>query len=373
MEGKVVRPRGKSVEPVPRQRVVLHRVAVDSQGAIDSTLTGGDGAFRFRYRARRDSALYILTARHDGIAYISMPLRRAVVRGGEAEITIFDTTSGPVPIRVRGHHMVLSAADADGVRELAEVFELSNDSSVTRISVDGRTPVWSTAVPAGAKDLRIGQSDAPAEAMALVGGRVTIVAPFAPGIKQVSFALHLPPAAFPLVMALAQDAPVLEVLLEESAAKVEGAKLVSRGSVSQEGRVFQRWIATDVAANAALRISVPPPAVAARRQRMLLVQLLVLGLGALMILAFARSFARRPERLAFGQRHLRGPLTDLFARVPSEGAESPELLARAVAELDRRFERMRAPSDAERAAYTDQREALKRRLARALEAARSSR
>ncbi|MGI8499270.1 MAG: hypothetical protein ACR2OG_16990, partial [Gemmatimonadaceae bacterium] len=184
---------------------------------------------------------------------------------------------------------------------------------------------------------------------------------------------HLPPAAFPLVMALAQDAPVLEVLLEESAAKVEGAKLVSRGSVSQEGRVFQRWIATDVAANATLRISVPPPAVAARRQRMLLVQLLVLGLGALMILAFARSFARRPERLAFGQRHLRAPLTDLLARVPPEGAESPEMLARAVAELDRRFERMRAPSDAERAAYTDQREALKRRLARALEAARSAR
>ncbi|MGI8495998.1 MAG: hypothetical protein ACR2OG_00205, partial [Gemmatimonadaceae bacterium] len=193
VEGRVVRPRGKSVEPVPRQRVVLHRVAVDSQGPIDSTLTGADGGFRFRYRARRDSALYILTARHDGIAYISMPLRQAVVRGGEAEIAIFDTTSGPVPIRVRGHHMVLSAADAEGVRELAEVFELSNDSSVTRTSVDGRTPVWSTAVPAGAKDLRIGQSDAPAEAISLVGGRVTIVAPFAPGIKQISFALHLPP------------------------------------------------------------------------------------------------------------------------------------------------------------------------------------
>ncbi|MDQ6886994.1 MAG: hypothetical protein M3068_06825 [Gemmatimonadota bacterium] len=360
VEGRVVRPHAKSVEPVPSQRVVLHRVAADAQGPIDSVLTGADGRFRFRYRVREggDSALYILTARHHGIAYISMPLRQAIVKGDEAEIAIFDTTSGPLPIRVRGRHIVLSAADVDGVRELAEVFELSNDSSVTRISTDGRQPVWSTSVPRGAADLRIGQSDAPAEAMALAAGRVTIVAPFAPGIKQISFALHLPSSAFPLTLPLEQDTPVLELLLEEAAARVEGFPLVNRGSVSQEGRVFQRWLATDAPARTTLRISVP--SVPARRTRQLAVQLLVLVLGTLMIVALGFSFARRPERLAFGQRSRRGPV-------------APETLARAVAELDRRFEGVSAPSAAERAEYAERRDELKQQLARALDAARPPR
>ena len=50
---------------------------------------------------------------------------------------MFDTTSGPVPLMVQGHHLVVSAPKPDGGREIVEVYELSNDSTVT---LGGTTP-----------------------------------------------------------------------------------------------------------------------------------------------------------------------------------------------------------------------------------------
>ena len=70
---------------------------------------------------------------YGGIAYFTSPLRAAVVTGDDATLTVFDTTSAaradqgrrPAPHRRR-------AAGRTAQRPIVEVFDLQNDSTVTR-------------------------------------------------------------------------------------------------------------------------------------------------------------------------------------------------------------------------------------------------
>lgn len=291
--GRVVHPSAKDLVPVVGERVTLHRVGSDTAGPLDSTRTGSDGRYHFTYRTRGASdAVYFVSATYDGIAYLSQPLTHAVVRGDEAEITVYDTTSHPIPLRVRGRHLVVSAPAATGLRSVVEVFELSNDTSVTLISPAGAAerPTWSIELPSGARGFQVGQGDVTPDAVTLSGSRVGVYAPFAPGLKQLSFSYALPPAAFPLERAVPAGAIVFEVLLEEKGARVSGAKFRDEAPVAVEGRVFQRFLAQDVPAGAVVRVSVP--VVFADRQQ-LYIAVVVVVLGATMLGALAVAFRRR--------------------------------------------------------------------------------
>src|ERR687886_1973844 len=93
------------------------------------------------------------------MAYFSAPLRAPRVPGTDAELTVYDTTSGPLPLHVRGRHIVVSSPRASGAREVVEVYELANDSSLTLVSPDDARPTWSTVIPAAARDFEVGQGD----------------------------------------------------------------------------------------------------------------------------------------------------------------------------------------------------------------------
>ena len=124
---------------------------------MDSLRTDAHGQYTFRYQPRGAAdAVYFVSASYDGIAYFSQPLGQPVARGPDAEITVFDTTSQPVPIRIRGRHLIVSAPGAGGSRTVVEVFELSNDSSVTLVSpgTSGDRPTWHTAIPPQAKGVQ---------------------------------------------------------------------------------------------------------------------------------------------------------------------------------------------------------------------------
>jgi hypothetical protein len=355
VDGRVVRPEGDGLVPAVGAWVTLHRVGQDSAAPLDSMRTAGDGRYAFRYRPfGSEEAIYFVSASYAGIAYFSPPLRRAVVSGEDAEIAVFDTTSAPVPLTVRGRHLIVSAANDDGVRTVIEVFELSNDTTRTVVGGEGgERPTWSAALPAGAENFRVGQGDVAADAVTLDDGRALVFSPFAPGLKQFSFSYTLPSDRFPLALPLGKPATVLEVLVEEPTASVAGAGLTEVDPVSVDGRNFKRFLAQDAPGDAVVRVRVADAPAAGRTT----VLIAVVGVvGAAMLAALARALTRR-RMVAAPARATR--------RQPAAGA-SPDALAREIAALDAAFEGSSAPSEDERVAYQTRRAQLKARLTEAL-------
>ena len=273
--------------------VTLHRVGSDRAGPLDSIRADATGHYAFTYRRSGDeSAIYFASASYGGIAYFTPPLSDSVVSGENAEIAVFDTTSAGIPIGVRGHHVVVSAVDANAQRSVTEVYELANDSTVTRIaSGQGETgPVWTARVPAQATDFRVSQGDIPAAAVAFSKSLVSVFAPIAPGLAQLAFTYSLPASSFPLSVPIQQPTQIFEVLVEDEKGSVRGAKLKEKNPVVLERRSFRRFLADDVPVNEVSVIDLPPAARATVDRRYLVVLTLIIG-GA-MIGALARALRR---------------------------------------------------------------------------------
>lgn len=364
--GRVIRPGGDSIVPVADVWVTIHRVGPDHAGPLDSARTDRAGRYAFAYRTSgSERAVYFVSASYGGIAYFSQPLTASAVTGDAAEIMVFDTTSKTVPVTVRGRHIIVFADSAGrGKQQVVEVYDLSNDTTVTGIGDDrGRGhPTWTAVVPAEARDFAVGQGDVPAAAARLADGRVEVYAPFAPGLKQFAFSYTLPEKAFPLSVPMERPTSILEVLVEGQNGAASGAKLKEVNPIHQEGRNFRRFLGQDVAAAAVAKIEFIPMAFATRRT--LYVAVLVIVAGAAMLLALARAAGR-------GRRSIVD--TVAFSRAAANGTApvpttDPERLAREIAALDAAFDRQRAPSEEARAAYQTRRDALKQELTSALAA-----
>jgi hypothetical protein len=333
VEGRIVVPGPDKESPVPRVMVTVHRVGPDSAGPLDSVRTDATGRYRVDFtRFGSDEAVYFAAVVYRGIAYFSPPLRAGITRGDDGVITVFDTTSHLVPFTIQGHHVVVSKPGADGTRSVVEVFELSNDTLLTIVGRDSLTPVWSTALPRGATNFKGGQGDVSGEALAVRDGRVVMLAPFGPGVKQLSYSYQLDDGAFPLRVKLERRTSVLEVLLEEEGAQARSATLHSEGNASTQGRTFKRFLSQGAMADEELRIDVPTRAFATRT-RVLAGLALLIGLAMAAALARAllgRSAAARAARQAGPPRSesLLGALAVLDAR--HEGGDvtlSPEAYA----------------------------------------------
>jgi len=280
--------------PVPRIVVTLHRVGSDRAGPIDSVRADAQGRFVFTYRRTGDqSAIYFASAQYGGIAYFTPPLADSIVRGEGAEIAVFDTTSARIPIGVRGHHIVVSAVDASAQSDVTEVYELANDTRVTRIAAGPGSsgPVWTGLLPAGARGFRVSQGDIPAAAVAFANLHVSVFAPIAPGLAQLAFTYTLPASSFPLSVPIEQPTQIFEVLVEDERGSVRGAKLQEKNPVILERRNFRRFLADDVPMNAVSVIDLPSVPRAAVDRRYLVVLTFIIG-GA-MIVALARALRRR--------------------------------------------------------------------------------
>ncbi len=113
------------MNPVSGAWVVLHRVGPDRAGPLDSVRSDSRGRYSFSYfRTGSEDAIYFVSASHDGIAYFTPPLSEGKVSGDDGDIAVFDTTSHRIPMSLRGHHVVVSAADANARRSIVEVYDL---------------------------------------------------------------------------------------------------------------------------------------------------------------------------------------------------------------------------------------------------------
>lgn len=299
VRGRVVRGGEAAVRPLAGAWVVLHRVGTDRAGPLDSIRTDAAGRYAFRYRTSGDSrALYFASCTYGGIAYFTSPLRTSNVSGEDAELVAYDTTSAPVTIRVRARHVVVSAPDTAGTRTVVEIFELSNDSSVTRVARADTGAVWKSVLLDGARDARVGQSDFSPEAVRFAGGRVRVFAPFAPGLKQLSFSYTVPADAKELSLLVAAPADVMEVLVEDPFGGAEGGGLVAAGPTTVSGRSFARFLGQDVSANAVVRVRVPSRGPVSDNQVRVLI--IVAALGAALLVGLARAMMRRPAAAKAG-------------------------------------------------------------------------
>ncbi len=364
VDGRVRRPVGKGGDstglgPAIGAWVTVHRVAKDSAGPIDSVRTDRAGRYRMAWRAFGSAdAVYFASVSWDGIAYFTPPLRSANSRADEAEITVFDTTSRTFPVSVRGRHLIVGKVDSADMRTVIEVFELSNDSVRTLVSPAGPTPTptWSTAIPAAARDVQSTDGEISPDAFAAGAGRVSVFAPLAPGIKQLSFSYKVPARDFPLTFSAVQGAMVFEVLVEDPRGTVTAPGFTNVEPVTLEQRNFRRYVAQDVGEGTQVRVDLPLAAAGGNRY----MAVLLIAIGALMVLVLLRAMRRRGRAAKSAARaagvHRRAP-------EPSEH----EQLAQEIAVLDARFALEVSPSDEARRDYARRRSQLKDSLAAALQ------
>lgn len=347
--GTVTRPgRDGAPLPVPGVWVVLHRVGVDAANPIDSMRTRGDGSYAFNYRATGDSnAVYFASASRGGIAYFTAPTREPRVRGGLADLQVFDTTSAPIPIAIRAHHLILTAPDtAAPVRTVIEVYELSNDSLVTRVPGAEQRPTFDAPLPPGITEVIGGQGDISPDAVRADDGRVRVWAPISPGLKQFSFSYTIPLSQTEVELTLDAAVPVMEVLVEDPRGSAIGGSLAEVDPVQVDGRPFKRFLGQDIAAATTVTVSAPGRGGDAGNLRVLLV---VTAVGAAMLLGLGMAFVRR------------GP--NAFAR---RREPTPEALAAQIAALDAAYESIAQPSEEQKAEHYLKRAQLKGHLSAAL-------
>ena len=361
--GRVVRPDStdtSQVSGVPGIWVTLHRVGSDTAGPLDSMRTQAGGRYEFRYRHRgRADAIYFVSASYASIAYFSLPLLTPRVTGDSAEIIVYDTTSRSFPLTIRGRHVIVSAPNADGSHDVVEVYEITNDSGITAISRDDAHPTWTALLPPGAIGFSVGQSDISPRAVRASAGRVEVVAPMAPGLKQLSFSYRVPAKDFPLSIPMTRPVGVLEVLAEDPRAVVSGPKLKQAEAVTIEGRKFSRYIGQDEAVNAVLQVDSPTGGGVSQQQRYLTILAIALGVAMLGALTFVLAKRKAPRPATVGQ------------PAPAVVDGDAERLAQEIASLDAEFEMQPKPSRDMRAEYEQRRDELKQSLARALDARRS--
>jgi len=349
VDGRVVRGLREREAPVANQWVVLHRVGRDRAGPLDSARTTRAGTFSFQYRVSGDSdAVYIVSTSYDGVAYYTSPLRGPAVRGDDAMLVVFDTTSSPVGLHIGGRHLVIGAATPTGARPIGEVFDLENDSTVTAVARDSLTPVWSTTIPAAATNFQLNQHGELAPgAVTRRGETVGLYAPVSPGLRQVAFTYDLPAKSFPLNLRLERPAGVLEVLVQEPTTRVQAPGLRETPAVSAEGRTFRRFLAQDVGPGTVVRVD-PPRGISVSRERVTFSVIAVVL--AAMVIAFVVAARRRPTRSV----------------VAASSESASRRLVREIAELDDAFEQTPDANDSVRAEYEARRASLKSELAHML-------
>jgi hypothetical protein len=345
--GRVLLARGSDSVVVPRARVVLHQVGRDAQGPIDSAAADAKGRFRFRFMAD-SGALYLLSARYGGIEYFSPPVHTNPARPDTAiRLVVYDTSSA-APVAVEARHIVVPRAGPDGSRSVLDLIVLRNDGSAARVAPDSAHPSWSLRLPPGTGGMQVGESDVSPDAILREGDTVKVVAPIAPGQKQLSIEYAVVPARGRIEFPVGDGGPV-NLLVEEPDARVSGGTLAFADSQVIEGRSFRRWTGRVPAGGSIILAVAGDRRVAARR----VLTGLVVGVALALALAAWRMLRRRPLR---------------------EPGESRERLLDAIAALDARYagREPETPADEWRA-YQAERARLKATLESALATAPTNR
>ncbi|HET7600571.1 MAG TPA: hypothetical protein VFK09_09775 [Gemmatimonadales bacterium] len=350
--GTVLLARGADSTPVPRIRVLLHRVGRAAQGPVDSVLTDAAGRFRFRFAADTGS-VYLVSAPYGGVEYFSPPVHLDPARPDTALRVVVADTSSTQPIGLAARHLVITAPRQDASRAVLDLIVLDNAGPRTRIAPDPLRPSWTGPLPRGSLGLEVGEGDYSTDAVQRRGDRVAFLAPIPPGDKQIVVDYALPADLRDLVLPMEQSAPTVNLLVEERGARVLTPGLAPADSELIQGKSYRRWTGA-LAAGTVVRVRLPG---AASIPRWLLPAMVAAAAAALALGGFRA--ARRPGARA--------------EPAPPPGATAPSALVDAIAALDARYAGREAETEPpEWARYLQERARLKAELEATLAAGRDA-
>jgi hypothetical protein len=312
--------------PLAGARVLLHRVGRDLQGPVDSVTADRAGRFRFRFRADT-AALYLLSTRYGGIEYFSTPVHTNPARPDTAMTVLAYDTSSTAPIAVEARHIVVPRPAQDGSRSVLDLIVLRNDGIHARVAPDSAHPSWSFVLPQGTGEMQVGESDVSPDAVIREGDTVKVLAPLAPGQKQLSIEYAAVPVKGRIAFAAGSSDTPVNLLVEERGVRVTGGALALADSQVIEGRSFRRYtgrvpagatitlgVGTDRAGTSGRALAVLVGAVA-----------VVLALGALRLVRRPRGSGKPAAAVAQDSATLLDAIAALDARyVGREGEVSGE-------------------------------------------------
>jgi hypothetical protein len=289
---------GRDTLPIPGAWAVLHRVLRDSGGPVDSVRTDRSGRYRIRLSRVDTSAVYVVSAWHDGLAYFSLPLNVVGRPAVDVEdLVVYPTTRGMPPIRVARRLLTVARPGADGTRDVLEILELENTGHTTRISDDTLVPTWAGAIPGAAIQFQGGQGDISHDAMERRGDMVSVLGPIPPGRpKQLSYSYVLPAGTNALAVPIDQWTKELNLLLEDTTAVVTASPLPPAPGVEALGvqdieqRRFAAYRTGPLEGGAVVAIALPPGGF---RPQMVLPYVIGL-LSATMVAALVWALRRKP-------------------------------------------------------------------------------
>lgn len=293
--------------PADTGTVVLHRVSPTFTGEVDSTRVGPDGVFGVPVPGLADEPagdVFFASIRYRNVLYVGGAITSAGDLADTYVIRAHPTiAAGPgisLPIRVRNFFAV---RDVPGPGwSVTDLFELRNDLGATVVTSEAGAS-WSYALPPGAVDFEVGDSDLPPGAASFGGGRLHVSAPIPPGESVYLVRYRIPDGEFTIPLEGVTES--MELLIREPAGDLSVAGLMATEPITLDDVTYRRFAGREVAPSVvrvgtgsqlmpggnlallavvltlalalvgailALRTRVRPPAAAADRRRKVLVE-----------------------------------------------------------------------------------------------------
>jgi hypothetical protein len=322
--------------------VVLHRVATESQGEVDSVSVGRDGGFSFRLPSVPDpgrSEVYFASVRHAGILYFGSAVTLPVQLDSLYEIRTYDTLMAPesgIVLPVQARNVFLE--EENGSWQVTDLLQVQYGGDRTVVAREGGA-AWRYPLPPGAMDPSVVEGDFGVEALDFQEGDVVVRSALPPGERLFVVRYTLPDPF--LSLPLPGETETLEVLIREPAPPLEAPLLVMTERVELEpGTTYRRFSGTGLSKQVVQFVegatTSPPPV----RWLTVILALLMTGAGLWAV-----------------QRGAEGPAT-----ASVEDATTRQALLMRIARLDEDFESRGSTSPEERGAYDARRLELLRRL-----------
>jgi len=342
LRGRVVV--GREETPLPSGTVVLHRIAPDSSGEVDSTRVRRDGSFVLKLPHPPDHArlseVFLASIRYRDILYFGPALTQRAQLDTLYRIQVFDTVSAPpegAPLAVSMRTVFVE--HRSGAWRVTDLIQVENEGDRTLVApADG--VVWSYPLPPQASNFEAGESDLPPDAVGFAGDTVRVTAPVPPGQRMFIVRYTLPDPAFTLPLPGRTDR--LEILVQEPAPPLELDGMVQQTPVEMsDGGTFRHYVGGPFEDSTLEAVVAPEPF---RLPAPWLGVLLGLVLGVVGWMAYRRSgpgVAPEPGAVAAASR------SDLILEI---------------ARLDEEFSRLDTPGPEDRRAYETRRALLLERL-----------
>lgn len=340
LEGRVVQ--GGGSEPLPGSTVVLHLVARETAGSVDSTRAGPAGEFRLRLPTlprEGEGPVYFASVRHQGVLYFGSPVETAESLDSLYRIQVYDTTAAPpdgVALPVSARNVLME--QVEGEWRVVDLFQLRNPGDRTFVASEGGT-VWRYPIPPEARDPEVGRSDLPPDAVTFEDGGIRVAAPLPPGERTYLIRYTVPEPA--LTIPLPGATEHFELLIREPAPEISvtGAQPAQPVEI-EPGSNYRRFSAAEVQ-NHVVEVGAGGPGGD--------IPVAWVAVALSLVLAAAGIYAVKREPSVEPSGAGDGALT------------RREILLR-IAELDEAHERRGADSGSEEERYREERRRLKARL-----------